>query len=244
MNETCGNPALKRNLIWIPLVVVVLVATLLAGCDVFTCSESAERSAIASTEGVTTIRIVAEAGSLDVAGESGLTEMRAEGTACASATSDLNDIQFGVTTSGSEILVAARTPGGNSQFDVRITLPESMLVEIEDGSGNVDVRDVAGLRITDGSGDVHAAHIGGDLTVTDDGSGQLDLIDVAGLVHIQSDGSGDITVTDVGGGVRIGSDGSGSITVSNIGGNFEVESDGSGAINYSEVTGTVDIPSG
>ncbi len=236
------DPEPSRKLVWYPLAAVLMISALLVGCDVFTCDETAERSASAAAEGISTVRIIAEAGSLDVDGQLNLTEVGAEGTACASNTSDLDDIQVEVTTSGSEIVIEARTPNGDAQFDVRVTVPDSVLVEIEDGSGSIDVRDVAGVRINDGSGDVHVAGVSGDLVVVDDGSGGLDLRDVAGTVEIRVDGSGDITVAEVGGDVRIGSDGSGSIRVTDVGGDFEVGDDGSGSISHSNVAGTVDIP--
>jgi hypothetical protein len=229
------------NSVWFSVIAVVVISALLVGCDVLTCDETAARSASAAAEGISTVRIIAEAGDLDVQGQLNLTEVEAEGTACASNTSDLDDIQFEVSTDGAEMVIEARTPG-NTRFDVTVTVPDSVLVEIEDGSGDIDVRDVAGVRVTDGSGDVDVAGVSGDLVVSDDGSGDLDLSDVAGAVEIESDGSGDITVGDVGGDVRIGSDGSGSIRVSNVAGDFEVGSDGSGNISHNNVGGTVDIP--
>ena len=236
------RPDLSAKPVWFPLAAVVMISLLLVGCDVLTCDETAERSTRAAAGGISTVRIISEAGSLDVEGQLNVTEVDAEGTACASNTSDLDGIQFEVSTSGSEMVIEARTPGGNTQFDVTVTVPDSVFVEIEDGSGNIDVRDVGGVRITDGSGDVDVAGVSGDVVVGDDGSGDLDLSDVAGMVDIDVDGSGDITVADVAGDVRIGSDGSGSIRVTNVEGDFEVGDDGSGDISHSGVEGTVDIP--
>lgn len=237
-----AHPELRLRSVWGSIAVVLVISALLVGCDTFVCDETAERFASSGAEGIGTVRIVAEAGDLDVEGQLNATEVEAEGTACASNTSDLDVVQFDVSTSGSEMVIEARTPSGNSQFDVRITVPESVLVEIEDGSGDIDVHDVAGIRITDGSGDIDVTGVSGDVVVSDDGSGDLDLTDVAGSVNIEADGSGDITVTDVSGDVRIGSDGSGSIRVADVVGDFEVGDDGSGNISHSNVGGTVDIP--
>jgi hypothetical protein len=222
--------------------VALLCVSLLAGCETFTCDETAERSATVSAAGIDTLRVVDEAGSLDIEGRPGLTEISADGTACASNTSDLDEIQFEVSTSGSEVLIEARTPDGSSQFDVRIDVPDSMLIEIEDGSGEIRVRDVAAVRLTDGSGDVDVAGVAGDLVIDDDGSGDLDLRAVVGSVEVETDGSGDIRISDVDRDVRIGSDGSGSISVSDVGGDFTVGDDGSGSISYTNVEGSVDIP--
>lgn len=234
------HPTPRRILVAVG--VTLLCVSLLAGCETFTCDETAERSATAPAAGIDTLRVIAEAGSLDIEGKAGLTEISADGTACASNKSDLDEIQFEVSTSGSEVLIEARTPDGSSRFDVRIDVPDSMQIEIEDGSGEIRVRDVKAVRITDGSGDVDVAGVIGDLIVADDGSGDLDLRGVTGSVDVNTDGSGDILINDVDGHVRIGTDGSGSINVSSVGGNFTVGSDGSGSISYNDVGGSVDIP--
>jgi hypothetical protein len=222
--------------------IAVVCVSLLVGCEEFTCDETAERSATASAAGIDTVRVIAEAGSLDLEGKAGLTEINMDGTACAGNTGDLSEIQFEVSTSGSEVLIEARTPSGSSRFDVRIDVPDSVLVEIDDGSGEIRVRDVAAVRITDGSGEVDVAGVTGDLVVADDGSGDLDLRGVTGSVDVNTDGSGDILISGVDGDVRIGTDGSGSIDVSDVGGDFTVGSDGSGTIDYTDIAGSVDIP--
>lgn len=224
------------------LITIAIACAVLVGCDALVCDVSAERSATVPAAGINIVRIIAEAGSLDVEGRIDLTEISATGTACASNTADVDDIQFDVTTSGSEVVIEARTPDGNARFDVTVVVPESAVVDIEDGSGSVEVRDVAEVLITDGSGDVYVTDVSGDVLVMDDGSGDLDLRDIAGSVEIEVDGSGGIEVAEVGGNVLIGSDGSGDIRVADIGGDFEVGSGGSGNISHSNVGGTVDIP--
>ena len=237
------RPEHRRLAVLLGILAVTLVcASLLVGCDTFTCDETAERSATEPAAGVDTVRVIAEAGSLDIEGKAGLLEISMDGTACASNTSDLDEIWFEVITSGSEVLIEARTPDGANRFDVRIAVPDTVHVEIEAGSGEIRVREVGAVRITDGSGGVDVAGVAGDLIVEDDGSGNLDLRSVAGSVVVDSDGSGDITIAAVDGDVRIGTDGSGSINVSDVGGNFTVGSDGSGSISYTGVTGSVDIP--
>jgi len=228
---------------------LLLAATALVGCvgeggsfGLFTCNLTAERSASVPAEGIVTVRIVAESGSLDVAGQAGATDIVAAGTACASNATELEDMQFQVGTGGSEVVIEARTPSGASQFDVSITLPDTVAVEIDDGSGSVNVHGVAGMRINDGSGDVAVEGVGGDLEVIDDGSGSLDVSDIGGTVTIRSDGSGDINVAGVGGDLRIGSDSSGTIDVTDVGGDFSVGEDGSGGISYRNVAGNVDLP--
>lgn len=223
-------------------VAVLVMSALLVGCDLVSCDHTVDRSASVAANGIESVRIIAEAGSLDVDGQANVTDVNAEGIACASSSGDLDDIQFEITTSGSAIVIEARTPGTNSEFDVKITVPDSMLVEIEDGSGSIEVRSVAGLRITDGSGDVDVSGVAGNLVIGDDGSGDLLLRDVAGSVDIESDGSGSITVSGIGGDVLVGNDGSGSISVTDVAGDFTVRKDGSGGIDHSGIGGTIDIP--
>lgn len=237
-----SNRLVSGNPLLFPVIAVFMISALLVGCGVVTCDDTADRSTNVAAEGINTVRIIAEAGSLDVEGQLNLTEVEAKGTACARSSNDLDDIQFEVTTSGSELVVEARTPGGNSRFDVTITVPDSVLVEIEDGSGSVDVRDVAGLQIDDGSGDVDVSNVSGDVVVIEDGSGDLGLRNISGAVNVERDGSGEITISDVGGDVRIAEDGSGSIHVTDVAGDFEVRQDGSGGIDHSGIVGTVDIP--
>ena len=221
---------------------VVLISALLAGCGVVACDQTADRFASIAADGISSVRIIAEAGSLDIEGRLNQTDVNAEGTACASSSNDLEEIQFEVTTSGSEVVIEARTPGSNSEFDLTITVPDSVLVEVEDNSGGADIHDVADVRIRDDSGDVDVANVSGDVTVTEDGSGNLNFSGIAGSVEIAKDGSGEIIVTDVGGDVLVGEDGSGSIDVTNVAGDFVVRQGGSGGIDHSGIGGTVDIP--
>lgn len=260
MTTTRADAATRGRRCRNPLAAALIVSALLTGCSVLTCDETDERSVSTPSEGIDTVRIIAEAGSLDVGGRPGTNDIAAEGTACASTTGDLEELQFEVTTSGSEVVIEAKTPD-NTRFDLRITVPDAVRVKIDDGSGNIEVRDVAGVEITDGSGDVYVAGVSGDLVVTDDGSGDLDLravgggveveadgsggimiADVEGDVRIGADGSGEIRITAVGGDVRIGADGSGSISVTEVGGDFRVDDDGSGSISFDDVRGAVDIP--
>ena len=226
----------------IAAVAVLVMSALLVGCEFVTCDQTADRFESVPVAGIESVRIIAEAGSLEVDGQTNLTDVDAEGIACASSSGDLDEIQFEITTNGSAIVIEARTPGTNSEFDVRITVPDSLLVEIEDGSGSIEVRSVAGLRITDGSGDVDVSGVAGNLAIENDGSGDLLLRDVAGSVDIESDGSGGITVSGIGGDVLVGNDGSGGISVTDVAGDFTVRKDGSGGIDHSGIGGTIDIP--
>jgi len=131
-------------------------------------------------------------------------------------------------------------------IDLTIRVPDSLKLRIDDGSGSIEISNLAGpvqiddgsgslridsidgpVRITDGSGSLRANDIAGDLTI-DDGSGSITIDGVQGAVQI-IDGSGSIAVSNVSGKVTI-SDGSGSINVDTAG-DFELVDDGSGSVN-------------
>lgn len=84
-----------------------------------------------------------------------------------------------------------RISGTNDSGDVR--LEGVAEVEVEVGSGNTTVRDVAGVvRVVAGSGDVDVADVGGDFTGRL-GSGNASLADMRGAVTV-GNGSGDVDV--------------------------------------------------
>ncbi len=223
----------------------VALAAVLAGCVPFgTCDETAPRSASVPVLGATSVRIVAEAGNLEVHGQSGVAEVAATGTACALNAGDLDRLQFVTETNGSEIVIEARTGPHNSRFDVTIEVPDSFQVEIEDGSGDIDVRDVAGVRLEDDSGDADISGVAGEVVVAEDDSGNLTIQNVGGNVEITEDGSGNIDVSNVDGSFHVGNDGSGDITARDIRGDFVVDDAGSGDVRHSGIGGRVDTPLG
>ena len=81
---------------------VLLFTGVLVGCGAL--DESAERFASTSAEGISSVRIIAEAGDLEVIGEVDLTDVNASGTAYASTTARLDEVQFVVRVSGSEMV--------------------------------------------------------------------------------------------------------------------------------------------
>lgn len=228
----------------------LFVVALLAGCGR---QERATRSTSALADGITSVRIVSEAGDLEVVGQTGLTEIAATGRAFASSVARLDDVQFVVTTNGSEMVIEARTPG-NASFDVVITLPDSLDVVIEDGSGDILVRDVADVSIDDGSGDI-LVHDVADLSIND-GSGDIIVRDVEGVsinddsgdVSIRdvvsvlvNDDAGDIDIEGVSAGVVIEDSGSGDLRIVGVLGSVEIAQDGSGDIDIADVGGDVYI---
>lgn len=229
------------------------------------CRYTDDRDATLDATGVSALRIDAEAGSLRVEGRADLTEVRIHGTACASDRDLLDEIRLDTGRRGDTLRVKVDIDDGGwgwstRRLDLVIEVPERLAVEIEDGSGSIDVRAVASLDISDGSGEIDIDDIRGDvvledgsgeidvtgvkgsLTITEDGSGGISIRDVVGDVDIREDGSGSIDIRDVDGSVRIHDDGSGSIEVFRVAGNFDVDHDGSGGISFDHIGGRVRVP--
>lgn len=110
-------------------------------------------------------------------------------------------------------------------LDVRI--PKNLDLEIDDGSGSIEVSNVNGnVEVDDGSGSIEIVNIKGWVNI-DDGSGSTIVENISGKVKV-NDGSGTIKITDVGGDVDV-DDSSGTVSIYNIKGSVVVD-DGSGGI--------------
>ncbi|HEV8660950.1 MAG TPA: hypothetical protein VGS96_20280 [Thermoanaerobaculia bacterium] len=247
------------------LLAFMLVFAASARAGVFDCSESAARRVSATASGVTRVVVIGHAGSLRISGRPGAREVVATGTACADSKDMLNDIQLRARQSGSELRVEAAIPelsgffGWNhGKLDFEVTLPDSVALDVRDGSGETVIENVGDLKVDDGSGELTIRGVHGNANVTD-GSGALTVADVSGDVRIH-DGSGEIEIERIGGnvviddgsggirirnvqrGVTIEDDGSGSVDVSDVRGDFTVESKGSGSVDYDRIGGKVSVP--
>lgn len=127
--------------------------------------------------------------------------------------------------------------GSSPYIALEVSVPQGLAINIDDGSGSIDIVDLAGdLIIDDGSGSIdirNVVHVR-----IDDGSGSIDLVNAVGDVFIV-DGSGSISITHVQGSVTI-DDGSGSIEVTDIDGDLIIVDDGSGGLRFSDIRGAVD----
>jgi len=127
---------------------------------------------------------------------------------------------------------------GSPSVRLEVEVPESVALDIEDGSGSIQIRDVLGeIMVEDGSGSLQMTNIGGEVRVID-GSGSISVERVGGDISIE-DGSGSITVQDVRGSVVI-DDGSGSINVTDVDADLIIEDAGSGSLNFTRVNGHVE----
>lgn len=249
----------------------VLVAAVMAVPIHADCIGEERREATVSAAGIQSVRIIGRAGTLRVQGRSGLAQVRATGTACASSRQLASAIRIDAKRNGTELLIEAVIPedgsGGSiwpfgigryAKLDLVVELPGNLPVRVTDGSGEAWVRDVAAAQVSDGSGALEITNIRGNLSVSDgsgsltvrnvtgnvtikDGSGSIEVSDVGGSVTL-TDGSGSMTIRNVRGSVIVENDGSGSIEVSNVARDFIVENDGSGRIDHQGVRGQVRIP--
>jgi DUF4097 and DUF4098 domain-containing protein YvlB len=144
----------------------------------------------------------------------------------------------------------------NALINLTIKVPKNIELEIDDGSGYIEIKNINGdVELDDGSGDLFLEDIVGRVVI-DDGSGEIvmknieghiDLDDGSGEINVDvvkgdliiDDGSGEISVTEIVGDVDI-DDGSGNIRVDGVDG-YVVIGDGSGNIRVRDVTKDVEI---
>jgi hypothetical protein len=229
---------------------------------------TAPRTARVSAAGARMAQIEARAGSLRVEGRAGITEIQARGTARASSRDLLDRIRLTAERRGDVAYVVVEIPeywnddrddDQHASLDLVVEVPKTLALDIEDRSGDLEIRgvgpvdladhsgnatveDVEGrLRVRDGSGELRIRDVRGDVIV-EDGSGGVHLRTIRGSVTVDRDGSGEFEAEDVTGSVRIDSKGSGSVDVARVGGDFVVGRKGTGSIEFREVRGRVEIP--
>lgn len=227
------------------------------------CEHTAERSVQADLAGIERVEITAKAGDLRIRPQTG-DQLIAEGDACASESRLLNEIQLRQERSGNTLRLITDMPetkGWSSQarMDLEVRLPAGMEVELQDGSGDIDISGVTLVRVHDGSGDMTLNETRGDLKVKDgsgdvrisdhqgnvgveDGSGDVRITSLIGNVRIGNDGSGDLSMRDIEGSVDVARDGSGDIFAKQVSGDFVVARAGSGDVIYRDIGGRVDVP--
>ena len=128
--------------------------------------------------------------------------------------------------------------GDSPRISLEVQMPEGMHLNVDDGSGSVEIENVRGdVVMDDGSGSLTMKDVGGEVRI-DDGSGSITVSGVGGDLSI-NDGSGSIKVDGVGGSVTV-DDGSGGIDVSDVAEDLIIVDDGSGGLNFSNIGGRVE----
>ncbi len=127
--------------------------------------------------------------------------------------------------------------GEGASVRLTVQVPKDLDVAIEDGTGYIDVANLAGsLTIDDGPGAIELSRIGGKLTIRD-GAGWIDVDRIDADVHIE-DRSGAISVSRAGGNVVI-DDGSGRVDVRDVSGDLTLVDNASGRFTFSGVRGVI-----
>lgn len=224
--------------------VLVILLIFIAGLAAAHAAQSRETLTLAA-DGLKTLRIDCGAGYLKVQGVDGLAQIEVTAVVNVRGIADselaafkkeyvkltlkMNDGQAELIAGVDSESLWDKLFGGAPEvrIDLDVRLPRRLALDIDDGSGEVDVRDCDGrVQINDGSGDIRLTLIKGQVEI-EDGSGQIELSRIAGRVQIE-DGSGDIELDDAGNDVEI-DDGSGQIDLKGVLGSVTID-DGSGDI--------------
>lgn len=249
------------RLLAVPLLIPLAACAFLEGNALAAqCDVTGQRGADVDASGAVALAVSAGAGDLEIRGRSDLDRVRVAGEACASSEALLEEVGLEARREGDRVVVETRMPDtegrGQAEMDLVLEVPASLSVELSDGSGPIDVRDVAALDVDDGSGSIEIVGIAGPVRI-EDGSGSIDLAEVRGAVRVHDgsgsieisavegdlvveDGSGGLTIRRVRGSVRI-DDGSGGISVVDVTGDLVVEEAGSGSLEIDRVAGQVSI---
>lgn len=253
-----------RHLIFAAL----MLAPLAAMADEPQCKFHADRNLDLDLGGVRHIRFVANSHDLKVDGAAG-GKPSIQGRACASTQEAADNLVVVQSKQGDTLVVELKDKreggwhmgwGNNYAYlKVAASVPGNLPIEVNVGSGDAEVRNVASLESTAGSGDLEVdgvrggvkANVGsGDVKIANSGavdvgsvgSGDLTARSITGGVRIGTVGSGDAKLTDITGDVDVGTIGSGDLDADGVKGNLTVRTTGSGDVDQKGVTGKVDIP--
>lgn len=252
--------------------ILVLSCAVLAAVPLFAhaeeCRFQAPRNLDLDLRGVSSVSVITNQHDVHVRGIDGAGGA-VRGRACASKQDVLDRLQVTQRREGSKLVIEARTVdegigfhlfGSNYAYiDIGVAIPKSLPVDLNVGSGDANVDNVAALDAHVGSGDLDVSNIAGrvtanvgsgdiklrnigDLQIDSVGSGDLEAANIRGDARVGSVGSGDATLRQVGGSVAVDSIGSGDLDVDGVGRDLHVRSVGSGDISHRNVTGTVDVP--
>jgi hypothetical protein len=226
------------RLILIPL--LLLASSFAAAND--NCKFRAERNLDIDLAGLHALRMELGSSDLRVQGVAGLAKIEVHGKACASEQAWLAELNMTQSRAGDKVVVKAEphehhSSGllGNSyayiDFDVRV--PSALLLEVDSGSGDAVISDIAALDYSSGSGDLKLDHATGAVSVKV-GSGDVTASSV-GSFALHSSGSGDVHATDVSGDVQVGHVGSGDLSFGGVRGSVHIDSIGSGDLQVERV---------
>jgi hypothetical protein len=226
------------------LLAAVLMAPIYGYAD--DCRYSKEYDFSVDSASLEKLRLDVGAGSLSVEGSAASNEVRVVATACANSRNRLDELDLTHRIRDSDLLIRTERYRSSSIFswlsfsntysyiNIEVTMPNDLALEVDDGSGGIEISNVSSLSLDDGSGSILIEDISGNVDV-DDGSGSIRISGVNGKVSV-SDGSGPISIRDSNE-VVIVDDGSGGIRIRDVAGNVEIGDAGSGSVDVSGVAG-------
>ena len=203
--------------------------------------------------GVTIFNIEAGSGSLDIVGVPGAREITVKATIHVPMTSETRaikkieeDMVLRLESNNGRAELDSRFSNGlfgfgrSRSIDLEISVPQSMNLAIDDGTGSIEIEGVRGdLTIEDGTGSITLSDVGGNVDIHD-GTGSILVNDVGGDISVD-DGTGRIDIRSVAGSVTL-DDGAGSISVEDVEKNLIIVAEGAGSLSYENVRGSVREP--
>lgn len=232
--------------------ILVVAGVALAACSVSAlaadrCRYSAPRNADIDAAGLQALLLSTRSADVQVQGVAGLKTIQMRGTACASDQSWLDDLKVDTGRSGDRASINVVPHGsltslfgsGYAYLKLRISVPSTLAVSVDGGSGDMTASALASLDVDGGSGDIRINGIAGALKLRS-GSGDVSASGV-GSVELGRAGSGDVEIRDVHGSVQAGNTGSGDVDFKNVGGDVGLERTGSGDVDIEGARGNVTI---
>lgn len=213
-----------------------------------------------SSEGISAMKIECGAGFLKLRGVEGLNEIRVKADVVAGSKKGEKlkkfieeNVELSLEKHMNKAVLISRIERSSFPFfhfsfnkeskriDLTVEVPRKMDVEIDDGSGAIELENIKGeVDIDDGSGSLNVTDVKGELEIHDT-SGTIEISNIEGKTDIH-DGSSSIVINNVKGELDI-RDGSGSIDVKDVTGDITIY-DGSGQIKVCKVKGDVKIEDG
>ena len=232
--------------------ITIATTVLLAASAVAVADYEEVRELAVDTRGIDMLDVVAGAGSLDIVGVAGASEITVTATIYVPGRNDERarkkieeDMTLSLEKDSDTATLKAYFDNGAWNFGespsiaLVVRVPESLHLVVDDGSGSVEISNVNGdISVDDGSGSLTMTDVGGNVGI-EDGSGSITIRGVGGDLTI-NDGSGGIDVRGVAGSVIV-DDGSGGIDVSDVEEDLIIVDDGSGGVEFSNIGGRVEL---
>lgn len=199
--------------------------------------------------GIDKLEVDCGSGSLSISGKAGLDEIRviAEIELDGVREGDVDDfidrnVTLRLEKRGNRAFLESKVDNSffsnrNAVINLTVEVPQPMALDINDGSGSIEIRDIEGdVILDDGSGSLTIERVRGRVEV-EDGSGSIEIDDVEGDLEVD-DGSGSLTIRRITGSVEV-TDGSGSITIDTVSKDVYIRESGSGGMSIDNVSGKV-----